>query len=155
VLLRLPKCQLSSVFLGVKFHPISTWKIWFQPIQRIFHENVDPNSANFEVMFFQIANFYDKFNRQPKIFLKYIFFLLSYLVCSQIYLNHLMDDCHFNYITKLENLEINGNSKKHIWNPLKCVDVKVFHYVLLMMFHYYFWNLKMEYTINNIPLNSL
>jgi hypothetical protein len=31
------------------------------------------------------------------------FFLLSYLVCSQIWLNHLMDDHHFSYIyiTKL------------------------------------------------------
>jgi hypothetical protein len=29
-------------------------------------------------------------------------FLLSYLVCSQIWLNHLMNDCHFSYITKLK-----------------------------------------------------
>jgi hypothetical protein len=31
-----------------------------------------------------------------------IFFLLSYLVCSQIWLNHLIDDHHFSYITKLK-----------------------------------------------------
>jgi hypothetical protein len=29
-------------------------------------------------------------------------FLLSYLVCNQIWLNHLMNDCHFSYITKLK-----------------------------------------------------
>jgi hypothetical protein len=28
------------------------------------------------------------------------FFLLSYLFCSQIWLNHLMDYCHFSYVTK-------------------------------------------------------
>jgi hypothetical protein len=28
-----------------------------------FYEDVDQNSANFEGIFFQIANFYDKFNR--------------------------------------------------------------------------------------------
>jgi hypothetical protein len=37
---------------------------------------------------------------------KYIFFikkfLLSYLPCNQVWLNHLMDDCNFNYITKLK-----------------------------------------------------
>ncbi len=31
-----------------------------------------------------------------------IFFPLSYLICSQIWLNHLMDDHHFDYITKLK-----------------------------------------------------
>jgi hypothetical protein len=30
------------------------------------------------------------------------FFLLSYLVCNQIWLNHLRDDGHFSYITKLK-----------------------------------------------------
>jgi len=29
-------------------------------------------------------------------------FLLSYLVCSQIWLNHIMDDHDFSYIKKLE-----------------------------------------------------
>jgi hypothetical protein len=36
----------------------------------------------------------------------FLFFLLSYLVCSQIWLNHLMDDRHFNYIKK--NLKKKG-----------------------------------------------
>jgi len=40
---------------------------------------------------------------------RFWFFLLSYLVCSQIWLNHLMDDCHFSYITKLE-----GKKKKNL-----------------------------------------
>jgi hypothetical protein len=53
------------------------------------HENVDPISGIFERIFFQIANFYDKFNRQPRMLKDYSFFLLSYPVCSQIYLSHL------------------------------------------------------------------
>ncbi len=41
-------------------------------------------------------------SRQPRIYI-YIFLLLSYLLCSQICLNNLMDDGHFSYITKLKN----------------------------------------------------
>jgi hypothetical protein len=58
-------------------------------------------------------NFYDKVpvgsQEYRKIlgFFKKNFFLLSYLVCSQIWLNHLMDDHHFSYMTKL------GGKKKH------------------------------------------
>ncbi len=36
------------------------------------------------------------------------FFLLSYIDNSQIWLNHLMDYCHFNYITKLEKTLFDG-----------------------------------------------
>jgi hypothetical protein len=51
-----------------------------------------------------------KFARFPKNFFQWVaknvevfcFFLLSYLVCSQIWLNHIWVDCHFSYITKLE-----------------------------------------------------
>ncbi len=41
-------------------------------------------------------------SRQPRIQKDSDFFLFSYLLCSQIWLNHLMDDRHFTYITKLE-----------------------------------------------------
>jgi hypothetical protein len=55
---------------------------------------------------FQIARFLclvpvgsQEYRRIPVFF---FFFLLSYLFCSQIWLNHLMDDDrHFSYITKL------------------------------------------------------
>jgi hypothetical protein len=48
--------------------------------------------------------FYDKFHKVVK-----NIELLSYLICSQIWLSHPMDDRHFSYITKL-------NKKKHgIW----------------------------------------
>jgi hypothetical protein len=42
--------------------------------------------------------FYDKFHKVVK-----NIELLSYLICSQIWLNHPMDDHHFSYITKLKN----------------------------------------------------
>jgi hypothetical protein len=45
-------------------------------------------------------------------------FLLSYLVCSQIWLNHLMDDQHFSYITKL------GGKKKQKTPPCICEDLQ-------------------------------
>jgi hypothetical protein len=41
--------------------------------------------------------FYDKFHKVVK-----NIELLSYLICSQIWLSHPMDDCHFSYITKLK-----------------------------------------------------
>ncbi len=37
-------------------------------------------------------------------------FLLAFLVCSQIWLNHRMDDHHFSYITKLGEKK---EKKKH------------------------------------------
>ncbi len=48
-------------------------------------------------------DFYDKFhqvamNKEGSCF----FFLLSYLGCNRIWLNHLRDDGHFSYITKLQ-----------------------------------------------------
>ncbi len=36
-------------------------------------------------------------------------FLLSCIVCSQIWLNHIVDDCHFNYITKSEKKNLTSN----------------------------------------------
>ncbi len=63
------------------------------------------------------------------------FFLLSYLVCSQIWLNHLMDDRHFSYIyitTKLTPKKIKPESSTcrqlehfyHIcqWRPSSCAN---------------------------------
>jgi hypothetical protein len=41
----------------------------------------------------------DFYNTLPRIIKGLWFFLLLYLVCSQIWLNHLMDDRHFSYIT--------------------------------------------------------
>jgi hypothetical protein len=36
-------------FFGAKYCKISTWKIWFQPIQRIFHEKKWPKFARFPI----------------------------------------------------------------------------------------------------------
>jgi hypothetical protein len=50
----------------------------------------------------KLPNFYDKFQQVAKNVEHSVFFSLVSLVCIQIWLNHLMDDCHFNYITKLK-----------------------------------------------------
>ncbi len=56
----------------------------------------------FIFIFFKLSNFYDKFQPRIKKYSVFFFFLfrLSYLVCSQIWLNYFLDDCHFGYITK-------------------------------------------------------
>jgi len=63
----------------------------------------DPNSPDFKKKKFQVHQTFYKYvpvSSQEYIEGFYFFFLLSYLVCSQIWLNHLMDDRHFNYIKR-------------------------------------------------------
>ncbi len=49
---------------------------------------------------------YDNLQKVAKEYRRILFFffflvLPSYLVCSQIWLNYFLDDCHFGYITKI------------------------------------------------------
>jgi hypothetical protein len=53
------------------------------------------------------------------------FFLLSYLVCSQIWLNCLLDDCHFNYIRKRKKK--NSGSRFVSWSTLFFTQVLAKH----------------------------
>jgi hypothetical protein len=78
-------------------------------MQRISHGKSGPNSRDFEFLFyifFKLPDFYDKFQyvaeeyRTILFFFFLFFFLLSYRVCSQIWLNYFMNDQHFGYITK-------------------------------------------------------
>jgi hypothetical protein len=39
----------------------STWKIWFQSMQRSLHEKNGPNPPDFESSFSKSPDFYDKF----------------------------------------------------------------------------------------------
>jgi hypothetical protein len=56
------KINVLVMFLVlVNFHQISTWKIWFRPLQRIFHGKMDPNFARFPQKQFKLLDFYDKF----------------------------------------------------------------------------------------------
>ncbi len=48
----------NSAFFGAKFRQISTWKIWFQQIRRIFHAKNGSNSVDF--YFFRSPDLYDK-----------------------------------------------------------------------------------------------
>lgn len=81
-----------------------TWKIWFSPIQAIFHGKNGPNSPNFKgkKKKSKLPNFNDKFPAGCKNIERFLyFFFFSYLVCSHNWLNHLMDNHNFSYITKL------------------------------------------------------
>jgi hypothetical protein len=55
---------IAVFLLLAKFHQISTYKIWFQSMQRISHGKNGPNSPDFEFLFyifFKSPDFYDKF----------------------------------------------------------------------------------------------
>jgi hypothetical protein len=68
----------------------------------IFHEENDPNSPDYEELFFKSPDFYDKFQQVAKNIKGFCFFfvLLSYLLYNQIWLNYFLNDRHFGYITK-------------------------------------------------------
>jgi hypothetical protein len=52
----------AMILLLAKFRQILTWKIWFQPIQRIFHaKEKTPNLSDFEGEKSKPPDFYDKF----------------------------------------------------------------------------------------------
>ncbi len=64
-------------------------------------EKNDPNLPDFERVFFiKLAVFIIKFQQEAKNVGTSVFFLLSYLVCSQIWLNYFVNDDHFDYVTK-------------------------------------------------------
>jgi hypothetical protein len=65
-------------------------------------EKNGPNLQKFEEKYIQIAKFSRISFRSSKEHRRilYIVFLLSYLLCSQIWLNYFLDDHHFDYITK-------------------------------------------------------
>ncbi len=88
---------LTVFLLLVNFCQLLTWKIWFQPIERIFHEKMDPNSADIEFFFFKLPDLYDKFQLDSQNTEQFYFLLLSYLVCYQIWLNYFENDHHFGY----------------------------------------------------------
>jgi hypothetical protein len=59
--LKLVMTNQTSGFLSMpNFRQISTWKIWFRPLPRIFHGRYDSNSPDFEEFFFKSPDFYDK-----------------------------------------------------------------------------------------------
>jgi hypothetical protein len=83
----------------VKFCQFLTWKIWFLPMRRIFHEKMDPNSADIEFYFSncQICMISSRLIVNIE---QFYFLLLSYLVRYQIWLNYFENNCHFGNITK-------------------------------------------------------
>ncbi len=56
---------LTVFLLLVNFCQFVTWKIRFQPLPRIFHEKMDPNSPDIE-LFFKLPDLYDKFQVDSK-----------------------------------------------------------------------------------------
>jgi hypothetical protein len=80
------------------------WKLWFWPIEKIFYWKFLPKIARFfEEKNSKLSNFSHNLQKVAKNIEGGIMFLslLSYLGCSQIWLNCFMDDCHFGYITNL------------------------------------------------------
>jgi hypothetical protein len=59
--LKLVMTNQTSEFLSMaNLRQISTWKIWFRPLPRIFHGKYASNSPDFEEFFFKSPDFYDK-----------------------------------------------------------------------------------------------
>jgi hypothetical protein len=101
-------------FLG-KFCQVSTWKYDFNPYKGYSMEKM-AEICQISIFFFPNCQiFMMKFQQVAKNIEGLWFFLLSYLVWSQIWLYHLMDDCHFSYITNLQ--------KKPYCGPLWFNDV--------------------------------
>ncbi len=98
---------LSSDSFLANFHQISTWKIWFQPIQSIFQGQKNPNSPDFEGKKIQIANFLmiSSSRVTKNIERRIMLFLIPTLISSmyQIWLKYFPDDGYFGYITKSLN----------------------------------------------------
>jgi len=85
--------------------------IWFQPQLRVLYAKNELEGKGF-----QIVRFLEEvpIGSQEWIYkYPYIFFWLSYLVYSQIWLTFLLDDTHFNYITIFFKNQKNTNTHTH------------------------------------------
>jgi hypothetical protein len=58
---------------------------------KMFFHKRGPNLLDFEEKNSKLQNFYEGSQEYSSLFP-----LVSYIICSQIYLNHVVDDCHFN-----------------------------------------------------------
>jgi len=94
-------------FLSWNFAKFQPEKIWFRPIQRIFHETKKFTQIHhisiLLLLFFKSSDCCDEFQSVAKNIERFyfFFFLLSFLVCNLIWLNCFLDDRHFGYITKI------------------------------------------------------
>jgi hypothetical protein len=87
---------------GGEISPNFTLKTWFRPVAKKFHEK-KTQICQISIFFFPNRHiFNEKFQQVAKNIEGLFFFYFSYLACSQIWLNHLSDGCHFSYITKLD-----------------------------------------------------
>jgi len=68
----------TKILCNMNFRQISTWKIWFRPIQKkdIFMEKNGPHSWDFKLKNFQIfTEFFDNFQKVAKNIEGFCFFL--------------------------------------------------------------------------------
>jgi hypothetical protein len=100
--------MIFPVFLFGEISPNLTWKIWFRPIRRIFHETIICQIL--KKRSFQIIRFLWYVPVGSQEYRRILFFFYFH---SQIWLNHLMDARHFSCITKLIKIII----KKTTLNP--------------------------------------
>ncbi len=94
--------EAVGFFVGAKFHQIFNLKNMNLTYKKDFSWKQWPKLARFLFLKSKSSNLYDKFQQVVKNIEGFQLILLSYLVCSQIWLNHVMDNCHFNCITKLK-----------------------------------------------------
>jgi hypothetical protein len=110
-------------FLSWNFAKFQPEKIWFRPIQRIFHETKKFTQIHhisiLLLLFFKSSDCCDEFQSVAKNIERFyfFFFLLSFLVCNLIWLNCFLDDRHFGYITKIPFPPPGLNQ---LCKPLKC-----------------------------------
>jgi hypothetical protein len=66
-----------------------------------FHgKKMGPDLRKFENSFSQLPDFHDEFQHVAKNIKGFEFFLLRYVICSQIWLKYFLDYHHFDYIDK-------------------------------------------------------
>ncbi len=111
-----------------------------------FHGKYDPNLPDFKKKkkkkkqgVSKLPDFYNKFQHVAKNIKGFFFFLLSYLIHSQIWLNCLMDDHHFSYFTKLKKtnpwFEPIWHSPINMSIMIKCMLTPSAMVAMVQMFH--------------------
>jgi len=130
-----------TFLLLANFHQIPTWKIWFQPIERIFHERNSPNLPDFEKKILPIARFSLLVPvHSQKCWRILIFSYFHISTCGQIWLNHFGDDSHLGYITKLK--------KETLVSP-ELIDPQINNILLMICGQTWSYELK---KCSNFPL---
>jgi hypothetical protein len=89
-------------------------------------EKNDQNLPDFERIFFKLPVLWLNSTRESRIQNDSVLFLLSYLLCSQIWLNYFVNDDHFGYVTKSLKKTL-VQDVKHVQNSQKAMLEDMFN----------------------------